>query len=106
MDISHLSRKPQQEISKEGTLAMDISPLSGITFNGPVSYKIQVRGVIPMDWSERLEGMSISRLDAGEGVHVSTLEGELADQAALAGVLNTLYELHLPVLSVECIHVS
>jgi hypothetical protein len=32
---------------------------------------------------------------------VTTLLGELADQAALAGVLNTLYELRLPVLSVE-----
>ena len=31
----------------------------------------------------------------------SILLGELADQAALAGVLNTLYELHLPVISVE-----
>ena len=29
------------------------------------------------------------------------LEGELSDQAALAGVLNTLYELHLTVLSVK-----
>ncbi len=29
------------------------------------------------------------------------LEGVLSDQAALAGVLNTLYELHLTVLSVE-----
>ena len=28
---------------------------------------------------------------------VTTLDGELSDQAALAGVLNTLYELHLTV---------
>jgi hypothetical protein len=33
---------------------------------------------------------------------VTTLEGELRDQAALAGVMNTLYELHLLVLSVLC----
>ena len=32
---------------------------------------------------------------------VTTLLGELSDQAALVGVLNTLYELHLLVLSVE-----
>ena len=31
------------------------------------------------------------------------LEGRLADQAALTGVMNTLYELHLPVLSVDCL---
>jgi hypothetical protein len=34
---------------------------------------------------------------------VTTLKGELGDQAALAGVLNTLYELHLTVLSVLCL---
>jgi len=31
------------------------------------------------------------------------LTGELADQAALIGVINTLYELHLPILLVECL---
>ncbi len=35
------------------------------------------------------------------GSLVTILEGELSDQAALAGVLNTLYELHLPLLSVK-----
>ena len=32
---------------------------------------------------------------------VTTLVGELSDQAALAGVINTLYELHLPLLTVK-----
>jgi len=32
---------------------------------------------------------------------VTTLVGELADQVALAGVFNTLVELHLSVVSVE-----
>jgi hypothetical protein len=35
------------------------------------------------------------------GSPATTLEGKINDQSALAGVLNTLYELHLPVLSVE-----
>jgi hypothetical protein len=30
------------------------------------------------------------------------LEGELVDQAALIGVLLALYELHMPMLSIEC----
>jgi hypothetical protein len=38
-----------------------------------------------------------------EGQVVSQLEGELIDQAALLGVLNWLYELILPVLSVGCL---
>jgi hypothetical protein len=32
----------------------------------------------------------------------TTLEGELSDQAVLAGVLNTLYELYMVILSVVC----
>jgi hypothetical protein len=40
------------------------------------------------------------------GPAVTTLEGELLDQAALAGVLNTLYELHMPVLEVKCLSVT
>ncbi len=31
---------------------------------------------------------------------ITTLQGELSDQAALTGVLNTLYEQRLPILSV------
>jgi hypothetical protein len=38
------------------------------------------------------------RKDCGFG---SILVGHMTDQAALSGVLNTLYELHLPLLSVE-----
>jgi hypothetical protein len=34
---------------------------------------------------------------------VTTLYGEVLDQAALAGVLSGLYSLHLPLLSVEYI---
>jgi hypothetical protein len=73
----------------------------GVTFVDPASYRIKVKGFIPNDWSERLEGMSIHRQKSDDGEPVTTLEGELVDQAALAGVLNSIYELHLPILSVE-----
>ncbi len=33
----------------------------------------------------------------------TVLVGRLADQSSLSGVLNTLYDLHLPVLSAECL---
>jgi hypothetical protein len=44
--------------------------------------------------------MTISVSEIGEDMVVTTLVGELPDQAALAGVLTKLYEMHLPVLSV------
>ena len=38
---------------------------------------------------------------AGTDPPVAILEGKLSDQAALAGVVNQLYELHLPILLVR-----
>ena len=32
------------------------------------------------------------------------LEGQLLDQAALTGILNTLYDMQHPLVSVECIN--
>ena len=45
----------------------------------------------------------MTRRQFAEGVDppVTTFEGELTDRSALAGVLNALCELHLPVVSVE-----
>ncbi len=45
-------------------------------------------------------GMSVKHTALEAGHTVTILEGELRDQATLAGVLNALYELHLPVLMV------
>jgi hypothetical protein len=67
-------------------------------------YKIIVQGRIDQTWSYRLEGMAIQEGKLDKDASITTLEGELSDQAALAGVLNTLYELHLLVLSVECMY--
>jgi hypothetical protein len=73
-----------------------------IPFDRPATYQIRVQGRIDPDWSDRLAGMAL-RLTTEEGCPpVTTLEGELSDQAALLGVLNTLYELHLPLLLVFC----
>jgi hypothetical protein len=45
--------------------------------------------------------MAITECPAEAEPPVTSLLGELADQAALAGVLNTLFELHLSVIAVE-----
>jgi hypothetical protein len=73
------------------------------TMSGSAVYRIRVRGRLSIDLSERLEGMHIENLARDNGKAESVLEGRLLDQAALAGVLNKLYELHLPVMSVDCL---
>ena len=50
-------------------------------------------------WLDRLGGLEVAE-NTSEGV---ILEGPLPDQAALAGVLDTLFALHLPILEVTCL---
>jgi hypothetical protein len=80
---------------------MNLPPRNLVLFDCPATYQINVHGKINPAWSDRLEGMTIS-LAAGERGEMTTiLEGELNDQAALAGVLNTLYEQHLTLFLVK-----
>ena len=71
--------------------------------SGPAIYRIRVRGRLAADLSGRLEGMRIENLARDDGKAESVLEGRLLDQAALSGILTALYELHLPVMSVDCL---
>ena len=73
-------------------------------YDCPATYQISVQGWIDPTWSNRLDGMTISLVTADADSPITTLVGEVSDQAALAGVLNTLYELHLVVLSVKCLN--
>lgn len=76
-------------------------PQSSSGFDRPGMYRIDVLGRVPANWGDRLEGMAITVCSVEAEPSVTTLLGELADQSALAGVLNTLFELHLSVLAVE-----
>ena len=67
----------------------------------PATYRIRVQGRLDDTWADRLGGMAITSTSTKEKLPVTLLVGHLIDQAALSGVLNTLYELHLPLLSVE-----
>jgi hypothetical protein len=69
-------------------------------FTRPGTYRICVQGFLHESWSERLANLHIMKGDF-KGHAVSELNGQLCDQAELAGVLNTLYELHLRILLVE-----
>lgn len=70
-------------------------------FDNPATYQIIVQGQISPTWSDRLEGLLIYQNQVEGEPCLTMLLGELTDQAALAGVLMALYEMHLPVLSVK-----
>ena len=67
-------------------------------------YRIYVRGQLDSSWSERLGGMTMTTTGGMDTDETTMLEGQLLDQAALTGILNTLYDMRLPLVSVECIN--
>ena len=85
---------------------MDTFSVNNLEFDGPAVYRICVRGRVPANWSGRLVGMAITVYSADTGPCITSLIGELRDQADLTGLFNTLYGLHLPVLSVECLNAT
>jgi hypothetical protein len=68
----------------------------------PAGYRIQIQGYLDGTWSDRLGGLTIKvNSEPINGARATTLSGRLRDQTDLIGVLNTLHDLHLPLLSVE-----
>lgn len=78
----------------------DHIPKTRLRIGNPACYAILVQGAMDERWSGRLSGLSVKSFEPEGGFPVTRLSGEVLDQAALFGVLNTLYEMHLPLISV------
>ncbi len=61
--------------------------------------EIVVKGHLDMDWSEWLEGLTITHDDKGETI----VSGPIRDQAALYGILAKMRDLALFLISVKYI---
>ena len=70
-------------------------------FDRPGLYQIRVQGSLDKFWLEHLEGLEISTGPWGSYPQVTQINGWLADQTALAGLLELLNELCLVILTVE-----
>jgi len=70
-------------------------------FDSPGAYRIRVEGHLDEEMSDLLGGMVITRAFTLEQKPITILVGQLRDQAALAGVLNDLYEMHRTLITVE-----
>jgi len=75
--------------------------MADFKFQNPAVYKIKINGAINESWSERLGGMQINVERSKSSEPVTILIGQINDQTALSGVLNTLYENHLSIISVN-----
>jgi hypothetical protein len=74
---------------------------TSFVFHNPGTYRIVVFGVLDKSWSERLGGLKISSEENQDHGMMTCIEGRMRDQAELSGVLNTLYEHHFTLLSVQ-----
>ena len=64
--------------------------------------EIRVKGQIDERWSDWFEGLEITHTDEDETI----LTGEIADQAALYGLIAKLRDLGLPLISVNSAEVK
>ncbi len=68
------------------------------TWNGPAHYQIKVKGHLGSQWSDRFEDMTITYHEG-----MTTIAGEVLDQAALHGLLIRVRDLGLTLISVESV---
>ncbi len=75
--------------------------MSTTHFSAPGFYRIEVEGLLPSSWFERLGEMKVLPPPKKNMSNVTIMQGRVADQADLSGILNSLYELHMPILNVK-----
>ena len=70
-------------------------------FSEPGIYRIEVQGQLPPGWAGRLGSMRLFSPTLEPNSEITFLQCKVTDQAELAGILTSLYELHLRLLSVQ-----
>lgn len=70
-------------------------------FDQPGRYRIFVQGHLSTNWTRRFSDMEITVQESADQKPITILTGEVRDQAALMGMLNTLYDMRCSVLKVE-----
>ena len=74
---------------------------SRFSLRTPAMVDITIVGYLDESWAAQL-GMALDHTTINDALSVTVLKGQLIDQAALFGILNGLYGLGYPLLSVKC----
>jgi hypothetical protein len=77
-----------------------------LTLGTRAQYRITIQGYLDRSWSDDFGGLTVSNEVSNDGYPQTVLTGSLVDQAALFGVLDGLYGLGFPLVSVECIAIK
>jgi hypothetical protein len=71
-----------------------------IALDEPAVYCIQVQGLISQHWLGYFDDMEMT-VEGEDGTAITTLTGQVVDQAALQGMLQKMYTLGLVLVRVE-----
>jgi hypothetical protein len=73
---------------------------------GQAAYQIRVQGSLDESWSDWFDGMSVVAERGSDESPITTLTGVVADQSALRGILEKVWNLNLTLFSVTRIEVD
>ena len=77
-----------------------------LTVNSSATYVLRIQGYLDESWSDFMGGATIRAHSGPNEPPVTAVTAEFRDQAALAGALSLLFDLGLPLLSVECLGIG
>jgi len=64
----------------------------------PEYYEIKIKGNLDLCWSDWFSGLTLTHLEGDQ----TMISGFLPDQAALHGLLETIRDLNIPLITVTC----
>ena len=68
-------------------------------FSAQALYSLKVSGKVKESWNDQIGPLEISQKTTTEGNYETTLLFKTRDQAELIGFVNSIYEMHLPILA-------
>jgi hypothetical protein len=75
--------------------------MSSTTNKQGLTYEIQVQGVLDPDWQQWFNGLAVTFNYTDDQPSITTLTVQVADQAALRGMLCKLWDLNLTLISLR-----
>lgn len=81
-------------------LVKDVDVNEPLGFDQAARYQIKVQGRLDEKWSDWFGGMTVMVQSESNDAPITTLTGAVADQSALRGILDKIWDLNLTLISV------
>lgn len=71
--------------------------------HSPVKYEVQILGRLDPTWITQIPVENVRQIPGSETGPITVFTATFRDQAELRGLLDRIYNLNLPLFSVQCI---